>query len=80
MRTLLDQGEVTNAKGRRGEVKEFCLGRRRKKNGTTTEAAEYIFFVEDSVVRLYSNYEMDIFLRNGICQLKKKITQRKFAF
>jgi len=26
-----DQGEVMNAKGRRGEVKEFCLSKRRKK-------------------------------------------------
>lgn len=31
LRTPLDHGEVTNAKGRRGEAKEFCLGRRRKK-------------------------------------------------
>lgn len=61
MRTPLDQGEVTNAKGRRGEVKEFCLGRRKKKNGTTTEAVEHVwFFVEDSAVSLYSNYEMEI--------------------
>jgi len=60
LRTPLDQGEVTNAKGRQSEVKEFCLGRR--KNGTTTEAAEHVwFFVEDSAVSLYSNYEMDIF-------------------
>lgn len=37
-----DQGEVTNAKGRRGEVKEFCLGRRRKKMDHRSRGARFV--------------------------------------
>lgn len=47
----LDQREVTNAKGRRGEVKEFCLGRKGKRGELQlrelVELEHVRFFVED---------------------------------
>lgn len=42
LRTLPDREEVTNAKGSQDEVKEFCLGRERKKMERLPEAMEHV--------------------------------------
>lgn len=62
--TLLGQGEVTNTKGRRAKVKEFCLGRREKK-GTGPEATQTRrtrgSLLNFSTTSLCSNYERERF-------------------